>query len=272
MPFTQYLCIAILDCYRTGSSSQNLIQHLQQHAAVFLQLPHPAWFSEYAYVKIHHSPCVPLSVPKADNMAFYPTHNSGLLAVELKISADHIAGPHTFAIPSSVLFSVLAKGKADMRTAGMEDDDLVDYPSFVTVLPWSAWGCNTRYMGSGKQNRIVSICDSRCARVETVGNQRVVVIYDFASVPALLEDVVSSGTLPPPPVSLEASVPSGIVWDSVMVTSAPCRRVVTDIVMGEQDRVWLYRDGLVVQRDGERSVMNFKRHICLTISNRIFFL
>lgn len=248
-PLTQGLCLAILDCYRPKNPNRDLVEQIERHGAAVLQLPHLKTGKRYNYVTIFSSANAQPPNPMAGDMPFYPAYSSGLAVLRMDITPDH-TGPHLFVIPFSTLFAILRKGKPDIMAQGCSDQDMLDYP---TVLPWSAWGPSTRYMGSVMEHFFQDACGSRYIRREELGGRFVVVIYDFASVPSLLEDVRTTGLLPTLPVPIGQPYHHDSPWDSWISTSAPYRRVVTNIVMNLFDSAWLYWDGIILLRDHLRS-------------------
>ena len=259
-PLGSSVCIAILDCYRIDElDDEGLREPVEQNAIVLLQLPPLISWLSYDCIRIRRGDNCAYSRPGDGNMIFYPTEDSSLFAFD--ISHHDEQGFHTLIVPADSLLALLRTCINDVRggnnARAIEERDVTP----VALLSWSLWGHNTRYMGNCLGGVTRSICGSRCATKEIIDDKQVVVLYDFASIPALLEDVRTPDLIPTPralrtsdaiEVDLYSGEFDGEQWNTKLVPSAPCRRVVTDIVVNDQDYIWLYNDGIVVRRAEER--------------------
>lgn len=118
------------------------------------------------------------------------------------------------------------------------------------VLPWYAWGAEARFM----EHPPADLCGSRYLTVEAVpgtmahdAQRMAAVVYDFAPVPALLADVRqhADGAVCSVPEPMHA--PHMVAAQSRPVdAAAPCRRVVSSVVVGDDENVRMFEDGLVV--------------------------
>lgn len=187
--------------------------------------------------------------------AFLPSSTARLFSFTLTIMStdDDIYGDAddsyaTFAVPVSVFLSRLAASTADRNTFYPVDQDPNDVLCPLTILPWAVWGKDARWM-HGKVGEH-SICNSRLLVVEKCGDgQNAPVIYDYDSIPALLEDfhALSSSTkevsytIPEPTAYAE-----DILFETRVLASAPCRRVATELSLQAPEKAEIYEDGIIV--------------------------
>lgn len=234
--------LVIINCYRETNSPRVLNEHIFTYASLVLQLP------PLANGHIYHRICMYTSTD-----ALRPTWPSfftpfcvdpdrHLIELTCFIGSKYIDdeeqwSEYTLIVPVRTILSRLPRG-----------DPLAPIAERY-MLPWRAWGTDTRFMDTQPEDMYNSKYVTR-EQVRTADGaaQTVAVVYDFAPVPALLEDLRREQegggdvvcTVPKP-----GPVPDMIDADQ-LVPAVPCRRVVSNVVIGEDEDVRLYEDGLIV--------------------------
>lgn len=259
MRFCEVPSIAVLDCFRrTYGGEGYILQHALDNAMLYLQLPHLYNGVKYSTIDIQSSSSAVQTskITHHSTPAFHPSKESRLFVVTVTIESDgslpwYQDDPisYVFAIPATVILSRLHAIKADHHAVYWPHilEDPAD-PRPVTVLPWSLWGHDARLLGEDVD--VLSVCNSRCLIQEhaTPDTEAPIVLYDFDSVPSLLHDIHtlrdSTEPLPftiPKPLKLEQTL-----FETKVVPSAPCRRIVLDLCIKADDGVELLEDGLLV--------------------------
>ena len=221
-----------------------------------MQLPPLKPPNVYTGYKILVSPGTSIRDPKAP---FIPHPDSKLLAFELEIidldARNTETVTRTFFLPVSTILSrlqITTAGNYDLPSNG----DLPTDERSMTILPWAAWGQDTRLLFP-HTSLIYSMCDS-CAVVSELpilGEElEVISLYDFATLPSLLADAEylrqNPGMYPDLPSAIPPPLPHDPddVFATKVVSAAPFRRAFTDF--GFEDRgeldVILYEDGVCV--------------------------
>lgn len=239
------ISLAVFDCYRNIPQNTLLTEVVSDHATLLLQLPSLVddWVYTSTYTLCVGNTLRPSSQPSQAHVPFHLHRDLRLITLALQVcryvSVDRPTVLHTqeydLAIPARTLLSRLPRARACRPPA---------------VHPWASWGAETRFMGAP----LMSLYCSRYLAVENVpvddgGSARVIVVYDFAPVPALVVDAREARARAPGsvPFSVPEPMPLPEVFaDRTVQAAAPCRRVVSNVVVaGEQD-VRLYEDGFLV--------------------------
>ena len=254
------VCIAILDCYRIDDledEDHGVEEQVKKNAILLLQLPPLCGWLSYGDIRIRRVNNCAYSRPLDGNMIFYPNEESSLFAFDICNAEEDDF--HTLTVPAASLLAQLHTCRDDVREGHNAEDIEEQGLTPVALLSWSLWGHNTRYMGQREGGVTRGVSGPRCATTENIDDKQVIVLYDFASIPALLEDVRTPNLIPPPkplwtPKSrdLHSDEFQGEQWNTKLVPSAPCRRVVTNIVVNDKDYIGLYSDGIFVRRAEEK--------------------
>lgn len=255
--------IAVLDCYHDVYREATLWEILSDQATLFLLLPSLANGRKYHRIYMSSVSNALQPAVRSPRVPFYMDRSLRLIVLTFRfyMSEPHMAVPQTLlhvyqeefnlVVPAHVILSRLP-------LATKADSDRTTEPSTHParqVLSWAAWGTETRYMNEPPMNLYNSMYvaiepDFDAGAVE----RKVAVVYDFASVPALLSDarIASQNSVPPgnSPFTVPLPTPAPIfVADRGTKAAAPCRRVATDIAVDSGKRVRLFEDGLMVHGD-----------------------
>lgn len=153
----------------------------------------------------------------------------------------------TFAVafPASTIYSLLQSPSGLHLTQPAASS----HRSIVTV-PWSLWGPHTRVFSLSPPFRLLDVCDSRIAIAEPSSadkDKSAVVVYDFAARRRALDLHVQQDSSTTMSSMIPENVPLPPQRD--VLPAAPCRSVVSELVVRDGEQVGLYEDGLFVYRD-----------------------
>lgn len=189
-------------------------------------------------------PNIAATEPSLSHVAFCPDHRARLFAITIYLE-DAVEGQtleHRLMVPWSTL---------DLHLRGRP-----------RVVPWKAWAYGTRLFSCPAapeaQPLIFGACAGRYATAEQRSDGRnVAVIYDFPSEEALRIDMGITDpderaqyVLEPTVVDHEKSK----VWTESFKTAVPYRRIVSDILLEDDEYLMISEDCLLIHSKDERYV------------------
>lgn len=243
--------LAVLDCYNQSKTSGNTLEAHAEHAPLVLRLPELQDKSVYQRITMLTSIGTQDSRLAPPGAAFYIDYSRRVIVVILStgssgdVESEDWTSYH-LVVPLQAILSRIPR-KTDPEATGAHTAR--PYTAGPLVVPWAVWGTDTRYMDMPPED----ICDSRYVVVTEVPaedgtTKSVAVVYDFASAASLKDDrrlieergdASVSFTLPEP-------LPMPAALGESVVGTAPCRRVVSNVAVGEDEGLRIWDDGLMV--------------------------
>lgn len=217
-----------------------------EHASLLLQLPQVKAGSPVDYRVVHSMSSTGTQAGRLQpaGAPFYVDYTKRLFVLNMFIGKPWDAEnwtKSTLLIPAPAILSRILRAPA---SGAMGE---------CVMLPWSVWGQDARFM----EEPMEDICGTRyltSTHIDTEGGRkRFCTVYDFTSIPALLEDVregrTGNGAMPygvPDPAPVPVPEVGELLDSQGILTAAPCRRTVTNIELPNDRIVRLYEDGLLV--------------------------
>lgn len=254
--------IAILDCYRSSAGKVMASSSLGEPATPItaLQLPKlKSPLESYSSVRLFSGMIHARGNVQRLQVPFSQPEKSEVVTLALEIDPDMRL--YTFAVPISAFFAapdvVSQKAVYDAVQTQVEDS-LRDFGS-LTLVPWEKWGHSARYMNFLSDDALPLFhglhVDCRQVKCHTEANpeRSTVVLYDFATSAALINDVKAHTTesseahsVPRPrlPTDHPFTAEAGLT-----VSAAPFRRVVSDVTVDEGEYIGgAFEDGFFICR------------------------
>lgn len=217
--------LAIVDCYRSPGVAQPT-DSIQCDASLILEMSvafnsGPASATEFVFDvdNCQHPMHIP---PELQIAPFYADNTDRVLRISLLHYKYDMENPEAkeyfFAVPVSIITSRLSEvASSPLQTPAQR------------TIPWEKWGKQTRYFErrSGLPSDYFNASQSRLWAIEDQGSCSALALYDFGAPASMARDAALETKSNTSEIVFEPTPFSDA--QSVVYTSAPYRRIVTDI-------------------------------------------